>query len=131
MTIGAFQVGPYQLAYQQGSVVVAPPPAPSISGLGGSKPKKIRGPYSDPLVYEAYIARCIAEREAPRVNVEIAIIKEALVQEVEQRLEYDYTEVDALIRENQLLQRLLALESANRDLEAIETRQDQIMSQIE
>jgi len=113
-----------------GSGVV--PPLPPLPELGGAKARrKIRGPYSDPRIYEAYIARCIAERERPRVNVQAAIIKEALVAEVEERRETEYAEIDALLRENQLLERLLALEATKRDAQAIAARQRQIALQID
>jgi len=125
---GAFAYqGAGQFAYQD-SVGVLPPPIPP----GGAKARrKIRGPYSDPRIYEAYIARCIAERERPRVNVQVAIIKEALVAEVEERRETEYAEIDALLRENQLLERLLALEATKRDAQAIAARQRQIALQID
>lgn len=105
---------------------------PEIPFSGGTRNrKKIRGPYSDPRIYEAYIARCIAEREKPKVNLEVALVKEALVEEVEEREQTGYAEYDALIRENQLLERLLALETAKRNLSAIAARQRQIAVQIE
>jgi hypothetical protein len=113
---------------------IAPPPAPVViptADLGGGSRKKIRGPYSDPRIYEAYIARCIAEREKPRINLEAALVKEALVEEVEERHQTGYAEYDALIRENQILERLLALETAKRNLSAITARQRQIATQIE
>ena len=114
-----------------GSDTPTPPaPAPTPTPLGGSK-RRIRGPYSDPRIYEAYIARCIAEREAPRTKLVKAILKESLVQEVEKRRSTDYAERDALINENEILQRLVAMEMARRDLNAIHARQLQIERQIE
>jgi len=86
--------------------VPPPTPTPTVtteSPLGGSKPrKKIRGPYSDPRIFEEYVKRCIAEREAPRQNVEVAVLKEALVAEVEQREETGIAETATLLRENQI-----------------------------
>lgn len=119
-----------QFAYQE-SVGVTPPPPPEVPVGGARARKKIRGPYSDPRIYKAYIARCIAEREKPRLNVEMALIKEALVDEVEERRQTEYAEYDALIRENQLLERLVALGETKRDVTAIAARQRQIAGQIE
>lgn len=114
-------------------VPVAPPTVQvgEPSTLGGSKPhKKRRGPYSDPKIFEEYIKRCIAEREQPRVSVQAAVLKEALVHEVEERTETAYAERDALLRENQILEQLLAFETAKRDLQAIKARQRQIDRQL-
>lgn len=98
--------------------------------IGGSK-RKIRGPYSDPRIYEDYIKRCIAEREAANRPIEVAVLKDALVAEVEKREQFEYSERDALIRENQILKRLLALAKAKRDVAAMLARQKQIQEQIE
>lgn len=112
------------------SGVTPPVVQPEQLSLGGSKPKrKVRGPYSDPRIFEEYVKRCIAEREAPRVNVEAAILKEALIAEVERR--DTGAEVAALINENQILKRLVALETTKRDVQAILARQRQIERQIE
>jgi hypothetical protein len=117
-----------------GGVAVTPSPTVQVgepSTLGGSKPhKKRRGPYSDPKIFEEYIKRCIAEREQPRVSVQAAVLKEALVHEVEERTETAYAERDALLRENQILEQLLAFETAKRDLQAIRARQRQIDRQL-
>lgn len=114
------------------------PPEPSVVSpvteptLAGSKARKrIRGPYSDPRIYQAYIARCIAEREKPRINIEVALLKEALVDEVEKRRQTTYDEYDALIRENHILERLISFERTKRDLSAIASRQRQISVQID
>lgn len=121
-----------KFAYQE-SVSITPAVIlpPEVQDGGSRGRKKIRGPYSDPRIYEAYIARCIAEREKPRINLEAALVKEALVEEVEERHQTGYAEYDALIRENQILERLLALETAKRNLSAITARQRQIATQIE
>lgn len=129
--IGGFQVGPFQTNYQQQAPT---PPVVVVSDesrLGGTKArrKKIRGPYSDPRIFEAYIKRCIAEREAPRVNVEVAVLKEALVEAVEQRP--DDAEFVALARENTILKRLVAVETTKRDFQALQARQRQIEQQLE
>lgn len=115
------------LAIETPAVVPGGPDSGSVL----ARKKRIRGPYSDPRIYEAYIARCIAEREKPRVNLEVALVKEALVDEVEERRQTEYAEYDALVRENQLLERLLAFERTKRNLAAIAARQRQISIQIE
>jgi hypothetical protein len=112
-----------------GGVAAAIPVTP----IGGSRNphKKVRGPYSDHRIYEQYIARCIAERAAPRTDTAEAVLKEALVGEVEERWQTGYDERDALLRENLILERLLTLETARRDLRAIELRQRQIARQLD
>ncbi len=100
--------------------------------LGGSKPrKKVRGPYWDSAVYEAYIQRCIVERQAPRESVEVAVLKEALVDEVELRRRQEGIDLSVLIKENEILERLIRMEKAKRDLAAIKSRQQQIARQIQ
>lgn len=100
--------------------------------LGGSKPKKkIRGPYTDPRIYEEYIERCIAERNVPRENVEVAILKEALVEQVSQRrTEAEDVQYATLVSENQILARLVETETARLNLQALRARQGQIAKQL-
>jgi len=114
----------------------APEPSPVVvtapDAAGGSKAKrKVRGPYSDPRIFEEYIARCIAEREAPRVNVEKAVLQEALVEIVDERARAQQTELSSLIRENKILGKLISLERAKRSISAIASRQAQIRLQIQ
>lgn len=128
---GGFQVGPFQINYQQvGAVAVAVRSA--VVPDGGTKARpRVRGPYSDPRIFQAYIERCIAERNAPRQNVEVATLKEALIDEVELRRTADLAERDLLLREAQILRRLLAIETARRDIAALTARQNQIARQIQ
>lgn len=100
------------------------------SEIAGSKrKKKVRGPYSDPRIYEAYIERCIAERQAPRGNVEAAVLKEALIDAVQARAQAN--ELAAITKENELLHRLIAMENIRRNVESITARQRQIAARIE
>lgn len=91
--------------------------------------KKARGPYSDPRIYEAYIERCIAERQAPRDNVEAAVLKEALIDAVQARARAD--ELAAITKENALLHKLIAVERIKRNVASITARQRQIAARIE
>lgn len=108
--------------------------APAIQAPDTAKTKrkkKVRGPYSDPRIYEAYIERCIAERQAPRGNVEVAVLKEALIDAVQERRQADAAELEAITKENELLHRLIAMEKVRRNVESITARQRQISARIE
>jgi hypothetical protein len=103
------------------------------SGGAKGKRKKIRGPYSDPRIYDEYIKKAVAEREGkPEQNIELAVVQEALVAQIEEREQTGYEEPAALSMENQLLSRLAELESKNKRLVSkVHARQRQIDAQLE
>lgn len=99
----------------------------------GSKRKKLRGPYSDPRIFEEYVERCIAERNAPRTQgTEVAIIKEALVEAVEKRAVDDAKPArSALMQEVKLVEQLADLESSQKSVLALIARKIQIERQLQ
>lgn len=106
----------------------------TLGTLGAKgKRKKIRGPYTDPRVYDEYIKKAIAAREGkPEQNVALAVVQEALVAQIEERQQTGYEEPAALSMENQLLSRLAELESKNKRLVSkVHARQHQIDAQLE
>lgn len=109
--------------------VGAAPAVQAPNTTGTKRKKKLRGPYSDPRIYEAYIERCIAERQAPRENVEAAVLKEALIDAVQTRAQAN--ELQAITKENAVLHRLIAMEKVKRNVASITARQRQIAARIE
>lgn len=105
--------------------------AVEVANEGGGSRGKRRGPYSDPTIYEAYIQRCIAEREKPKENVAAVELKKALVEQVEARWNDKTDEFDALIRENTILKALLEIERVKKNVAAIQARLQQIARQFE
>lgn len=99
--------------------------------VGSKRRVVVRGPYNDPRIFEEYIKRCIAEREAPRTtSLPVAVLKESLVDVVEERRGAGLLDWGTLIREQEILARLAAVEQAKRDIRAIEARMIQIAKQL-
>ncbi len=99
---------------------------------GASKrKKKVRGPYSDPAIYEAYVQRCIDERNVPRETpVAVSVLKEELIATVESRPQHGLFDRPVLLDELSILVRLQAVEKAKRALSAIAARIRQIQKQL-
>jgi hypothetical protein len=108
-----------------------PLPTATIGSKGHARKKKIRGPYSDPRIFEAYVQRCIAERAAPRVDPAKAAVQEALIHEVEQRRAQDIVTLDALVSENEALRAVIDVERSKLGLRALRARQEQIGRQVQ
>jgi hypothetical protein len=123
-SVDAFSITAFYMGAQQISVPVIE--------VGGSKPRKrIRGPYSDPLIFEEYIKRCIAEREVPRADVATAMLQESLIEVVQTRKSREFAELETLLEENQLLMRLLVIEGTKRNVTVLEARRRQVEQQLQ
>lgn len=96
---------------------------------GARRKKKVRGPYSDPKIFDEYVRRAIAERTAPRLDPQKAVLQEALLHEVELRRRQDIIGLDTLTRENETLKALIEVERNRRDLKALKARAQQIGEQ--
>ena len=96
---------------------------------GSRRKKQVRGPYSDPAIFDEYVRRSIAEREAPRTDTQKAALQEALLHEVETRRQQDVITLDVLSRENEALRAVIDVERNRRDLQALKARAEQIAEQ--
>lgn len=126
----------YDVAYQMRDAIVA---FNASSGLVqpsyGSKGKKkrIRGPYSDPLVYEAYIQRSINELRQPQKNPVLAkaIEELAVIVSLDDEDEERLAELASLSKERDALQKLISLEKAKVSAAILRARQASIERRLE
>lgn len=104
---------------------------PSYGSKG--KKKRIRGPYSDPLVYEAYIQRSINELRQPQKNPVLAkaIEELAVIVSLDDEDEERLAELASLSKERDALQKLISLEKAKVSAAILRARQASIERRLE
>ncbi len=102
----------------------------SVESYGSKRKRQVRGPYSDPAIFDAYVKRILAERAAPRVDPAKAALQENLLHEVEARRAQEIVTLDTLASENATLRALIEVENNKKDLRALKARHTQLGEQL-